>query len=121
MLLKQLILTCIAMVSIAISGNAQVKVDRLQILSFRLTENRIVPAASDVQKGKYLIRLSNGVTGGSVQFELVKRGGAAEKVADKQLRSGKAREEVYLDLQPGDYDLRVVGQPKWVATLKVRP
>jgi hypothetical protein len=119
--IKQLARLCFFQMAVFSISHGQSKSDRLQILSFRLTQNRIVPAFTEIQKGKYLLRLSNGVTGGALQFELVRRGGALEKLAEKQLKVGKSREEVLLDLQPGDYDLRVLGQPKWVAALAVKP
>ncbi|MBL8239776.1 MAG: hypothetical protein JNM66_20290 [Bryobacterales bacterium] len=94
--------------------------NRVRILTFRLTANRISPATVSVPKGKYLIRVNNGVFSGPVTVDVSRGSAQSERIGFKSVPIGKGRESLEMELTPGQHTLRVSPRANWVALINVQ-
>ena len=107
-----------------IGGYVQAQVrsneNRIRILTFRLTANRITPASITVPKGKYLIRVNNGVFSGPVTVDLLRGAPQGDRISMKNVPAGKGRDSLEIELTPGQHMLRVSPRANWVAQINVQ-
>lgn len=107
-----------------IGGYVQAQVrsneNRIRILTFRLTANRIIPATITVPKGRYLIRVNNGVFSGPVTVDLLRGAAQGERIGMKNVPAGRGRDSLETELTPGQHTLRVSPRANWVAQITVQ-
>ncbi|HWQ55174.1 MAG TPA: hypothetical protein VN442_15915 [Bryobacteraceae bacterium] len=81
----------------------------IQMLTFRLQRNRLVPARLTVPEGRYAVTLINTYVLGEI--ELVWKDSAGAKVAATKAPKGNARSRLFVQLTPGQHVLQVLGDP----------
>lgn len=91
------------------------KANRLRILSFRVTANRLSPSTITVPRGRYILKISNGVYSGPTTLDLQR--GASERVSSKVQPQGRGRDALEVDLVQGQYTLRLGPNVNWVARI----
>lgn len=114
-------LMVILLVIAPLGAPAQHKLDPLRLLSFRLESSRVTPASVRVPKGRYIVRVQSGVTGGEVGFDLIRGSVATDKVASRTISAGRSRAQAFLELTPGKYELRIAGKVAMAANIEVQP
>lgn len=93
------------------------KTGTYQILDFRLRLNSILPATVTVPEGRYLIRLSNGITPDEIPVVLDDDKGA--KVVEDNQGRGQGKSTRLVDLKPGVHRIYVPGRAQWSASITV--
>jgi hypothetical protein len=89
------------------------------ILIFDLHPNRISPDTITVDQGFYLIRVRNGMT--SANLAVVLDHENVPRIIESQLTSRASGTQKPAQLNPGKHTLRVGTNPRWTATVIVRP
>ncbi|GEM_PF-4572379 len=99
------------------AGNAAMQ--QRGLLNIAVYPDAISPKEVSVKGRAFLLRVSNHVGVGEIQFELLRESGG--KLKQVKLVRGKSKviEEVVLD--PGTYILQVPGRPVWTSRIRVSP
>ena len=88
------------------------------MITLTLSRRKILPGTTTVKPGQYLIRLRNGMFATQVDFEITADRNRGK--ATISLGQGNGKKSGIFDLESGDYEVTVRGEPGLRATILVR-
>jgi hypothetical protein len=89
----------------------------VELLTFRLQRNQLLPAQMTVPEGRYSVDLLNGFVRGDL--DLTWKDDKNAQVAAAKFSKGNGRARMFVQLTPGRHVLQVVGKPEWKCEITV--
>jgi hypothetical protein len=102
---------------VALAQQPSAPLKPVNILTFRLHRNRLLPAQITVPEGRYSVDLINAYVRGDI--ELTWKNDRSAQVGAARMSNGKLRGQMFVQLTPGKHTLQVVGKPEWKCEITV--